>query len=199
MLEWKCFIVLIKDTFFLFIFSDLEPSQYFCIWPKAIVWLYKSPRCNANQIKSLIILAVIRRSVWWLSGAHIHVIVLRQHSSLRRNVAAMASRWQHCVQFDRSEIWTSDLQLQRRTCYCSTNWPVPRCRTYFIITRSYVLHHCLWCPNTIQYNDKSDSENRAVLADARSFSEKFCSSVTVRIVLNWTLIIYQKACIFTFM
>ena len=40
----------------------------------------------------------------------------RLHSSFWRNVAAVASRWQHCVRFDRPEIWTSDLPLQRRTC-----------------------------------------------------------------------------------
>ena len=28
------------------------------------------------------------------------------HSSFPKNVAAVASRWQHCVQFDRREIWT---------------------------------------------------------------------------------------------
>ena len=41
----------------------------------------------------------------------------RQHSSFRRNVAAVASRWQHCIQFDRPKIITSYLPLQRRTCY----------------------------------------------------------------------------------
>ena len=36
------------------------------------------------------------------------------------NVAALASRWQHCVQFDRPEIWTSVLPLrQRQTRYRS--------------------------------------------------------------------------------
>ena len=45
----------------------------------------------------------------------------RLHSSFWRNVAAVASRWQHCVRFDRPEIWTSDLPLQRRTCCRLTN------------------------------------------------------------------------------
>ena len=36
----------------------------------------------------------------------------------------MASHWQHCVRFDRPEIWTSDLPLQGQTRYRSTNWPV---------------------------------------------------------------------------
>ena len=36
--------------------------------------------------------------------AHLRVIAPGQHSSLRRNVASVASRWQHCVQFDGPEI-----------------------------------------------------------------------------------------------
>ena len=35
------------------------------------------------------------------------------------------SHWQHCVQFNRSEIRTSDLPLQRRTRNRSSNCPVP--------------------------------------------------------------------------
>ena len=38
-----------------------------------------------------------------------------QSSFFRRNVAAVASRWQHCVRLDRLKICTSDLQVQRRT------------------------------------------------------------------------------------
>ena len=41
-----------------------------------------------------------------------------QHSFFRKNAAAVASRWQHCVRFD------SDLPLRRRTRFRSTNWPV---------------------------------------------------------------------------
>ena len=44
-----------------------------------------------------------------------------EHNSFGRNVATMVSRWQRCVRFDRPEIWTSDLPLQRRTRYRSTN------------------------------------------------------------------------------
>ena len=47
------------------------------------------------------------------------------HCSFRRNVIAVASRWQHCLRFERPEIWTwLDLPLQRRMGYCSTTWPV---------------------------------------------------------------------------
>ena len=78
------------------------------------------------QIKSNLsfILAVVRRSVKRVCGAHLRVTAPGQHSSFRRNVAAVASCWQHCVRFDRPEIRTSDLPLQRRTRYRSTNWPV---------------------------------------------------------------------------
>ena len=47
-----------------------------------------------------------------------------QHSSFRRTVPAVTRRWQHCVQFDRPEIRSSDLPLERRTRYSSTNLPV---------------------------------------------------------------------------
>ena len=43
---------------------------------------------------------------------------------LSKKCRSGGSRWQHCVRFDRPEIWTSDLPLQRRTRYRSTNWPV---------------------------------------------------------------------------
>ena len=79
-----------------------------------------------NQIKilSCIILAGLRQSVYRVGKAHLRIIAPGQHSSFRRNVAEVASRWQHCVRFDRPKIWTSDLPLQRRTRYRSTNWTV---------------------------------------------------------------------------
>ena len=55
------------------------------------------------------------------AGPIIRVIAPGQHSSIWWNVE---SRWQHCVRFDRPEIWTSDLPFQRRTRYRSTNLPV---------------------------------------------------------------------------
>ena len=57
-----------------------------------------------KKIKSFIILAVIRQSVQRVGGAHLRVIAPGQHSSFRRNVAAVASHWQHYVRFDRSKI-----------------------------------------------------------------------------------------------
>ena len=58
-------------------------------------------------------------------GVHLRVIVPGQHSSFR-NVTAVASRLQHCVWFDRPEIWTLDLPLQGRTSYrfinCATTF-----------------------------------------------------------------------------
>ena len=54
--------------------------------------------------------------------AHLRVIAPGQHSFFRRNVSAMASRLQHCVQFDRLEIWTSDLPLQIRALPLDQFW-----------------------------------------------------------------------------
>ena len=42
---------------------------------------------------------------------HLHVIVPRQHSFFRKTVAVAASRWQHWVQRDQPEIWTSHLSV----------------------------------------------------------------------------------------
>ena len=67
---------------------------------------------------------VLRRTVLRVGGAHFLVITPEQHSFFQRNVAAVASCWQLCFWFDRPEIWTSDLLLQRRARYRSTNWPV---------------------------------------------------------------------------
>ena len=36
--------------------------------------------------------------------AYLRVVAPGQHSSFRRKVAAVASRWQHCVRFDWPEI-----------------------------------------------------------------------------------------------
>ena len=54
----------------------------------------------------------------------------RATQSFRRNFASMyqyfcrkASRWEHCVRFDRPEIWISDLPLQRRTRYIRPTGP----------------------------------------------------------------------------
>ena len=49
------------------------------------------------RIKSFIILAVLRRSVQQVDGAHLPVIAPRQHSFFRRNVTAVPSHWQYCV------------------------------------------------------------------------------------------------------
>ena len=43
-------------------------------------------------------------------GAHLRVISPAVITSLNY-VAAVVNRWQHCVQFDRPEIWTSNLPL----------------------------------------------------------------------------------------
>ena len=74
---------------------------------------------NFNQIKSsFIILPVSRLSVYVTSlGGLFPRHCSRHHSSFLQ-------RWQHCVQFDRPEISTSDLSLPKRTHCRSTNWLV---------------------------------------------------------------------------
>ena len=74
------------------------------------------------KIKPFIILAVLRHNVKQICPVRFYVFAPEQHSFFRRHAGAVASRWQHCVSFDRPEIWTSDLPLQRRTRYQSTNW-----------------------------------------------------------------------------
>ena len=56
------------------------------------------------QIKSFIILAVLGQSVQRVGGAYLCVIAPKQHTFFRKNVAAVASRWQHCVRFDEPRI-----------------------------------------------------------------------------------------------
>ena len=74
---------------------------------------------NSNQIFYYARCITPKRVTTWRSPTPRHCIYGKH--SLFRNVATVASRWQHCVRFDRPEIWTSDLPLQRRTCYHSTN------------------------------------------------------------------------------
>ena len=52
---------------------------------------------NVLQIKPINILAVLRRNVSGICGAHLRVIVPGQHSFFQGNVAAVANRWQPCV------------------------------------------------------------------------------------------------------
>ena len=55
----------------------------------AILLIYELE--NQNQIKSFIILAVIRQSLLRVGGAHLHVIAPGQHISFPKNVAAVES------------------------------------------------------------------------------------------------------------
>ena len=72
----------------------------------------------------------------------------------QRNVVAVASRWQHCVRFDRPDIWTSDLSLQRRRRFRSTNWQgignvfVPFKESFWTIS-----FRLFTAPKNIQFNN----------------------------------------------
>ena len=52
---------------------------------------------------------VLLHSLYWAKRVtswrgQLRAIASEQDNSFRRNVAAVASRWQHCVQFDRPKI-----------------------------------------------------------------------------------------------
>ena len=75
------------------------PSKTFLLW----IWLQCFVGASFRN-KPFIVLAVFRRNVQRVCEAHLHVSAPGKHSSFRRNAAAVASRWQHCVQLDQPEI-----------------------------------------------------------------------------------------------
>ena len=85
----------------------------------------KHLKAQIKSIKSFLSTCCItpKRVTSW-RGPSLPHCTCEQLGFFRRNAAAVASRWQHCVQFDRPEVWNSDLPLQKRTRYRSTNWPV---------------------------------------------------------------------------
>ena len=115
---------------------------------KVAVWLegQKIPSlCNSvyqNQKSNLSLYSLYYAEACnELAGLHLRVIAPGQHSFFRRNVAAVASCWQHCVRFDRLKIWTSKLPPQKRTWYRLTNWPVNLvCKDAITITVVYTFY-----------------------------------------------------------
>ena len=93
-------------------------------------------RQRINQIRSFILLAKYAKACNVMVGPSLRHCTW-QHSSFWRNFAVVLSHWQPCVRFDWLEIWTSDLLLQRRTCYCSTNQPVQSKNVKIIL-------HCIY-------------------------------------------------------
>ena len=76
-----------------------------------------------NYLQNLSLYWCIMSKHLWHTEFHLCVIApAAQHSSFRRNVAAVVSHWLHCVRFYLLEIWASDLLIQRQVCYCSTIW-----------------------------------------------------------------------------
>ena len=67
----------------------------------------------------------------------------------------MTSSWQHSVWFDRSEIWTVYLPLQRRKRYRSTNWPVSK-----LLEKQYFMENLILFPFNI--NDSKPRQNEQV-------------------------------------
>ena len=72
-----------------------QPPILFLSYFPGTISLKNEIHSNQNQI--FIILAVLRWSVWRFCAAHLRVIAPGQHSLFWRNVAAVASRWQHCA------------------------------------------------------------------------------------------------------
>ena len=62
----------------------------------------------------------------------------------KKYVAAAAGRWQRRIRFDRSEIWTADLPLQRQTRYRSTNLWVPNnCNISLFLLILIIMFTCM--------------------------------------------------------
>ena len=73
-----------------------------------------------KQAKTKILSVVMLKRVASLRSSFTRLYArATQLQPFRRNVAAVASRWQHCIRFDRTKNWTSDLPLQRRISYRS--------------------------------------------------------------------------------
>ena len=70
--------------------------------------LQKPQKLFLFLVKSSVILGVIRRNLYLVDEAHLRVIAPGKHSSFQKNVAAISSRWQHCLRFDRSQIFTPE-------------------------------------------------------------------------------------------
>ena len=95
-------------------------------WVTQTCYTHRCNTASARKIKSFIILAVYAEACNEFVG-HISASLRPGNTApFEENVPAVAGRWQHCVRFDRPEIWTSDLPLQRRT-HRITARPTGRC------------------------------------------------------------------------
>ena len=129
--------------------------------PKRKVAIYTTPSWQPSPLRWWVSIACIFwPSGWSLSLSYLSVysmyyagacneftrfisVSLRPgNTTLRRNVAAVASHRHHCDRFDQPKIWTSDLLLQRRTHYHSTSWlvasvsyPINKTRGWFYASR----------------------------------------------------------------
>ena len=75
---------------------------------------YLEPKCRIIYQIFVYARCITPKRVTSLRG-RFHVTAPGQHSFFRRIVATVGSRWQKRVWFDRPEIWTRDLPLQRGT------------------------------------------------------------------------------------
>ena len=56
--------------------------------------------------------------------ADLRVIAPGQHSLFQTNIAAVASRWQHCVRFDRPEFESQTSRSRDERVTARLTWPV---------------------------------------------------------------------------
>ena len=79
-------------TVVLKLIEGTEPRKFYSDIHQTLRWKLKY-----SQIKSFIILTVLRRSVLRVFAARLRVIAPGHRSFFQENVTAVASRWQHCV------------------------------------------------------------------------------------------------------
>ena len=98
-----------------------QTKSFIIRWPNLLLYEIQRSTIKPNL---LLYSQITPKPVTSLRGLSPRYCARAPLSSFRRNVAAVASCWQHCVRLYWLEIWTSDLPLQKRTRYRSTNWPV---------------------------------------------------------------------------
>ena len=100
--------------------------------------------CKSNQIFHYTRCILPKRVTRLASPSPFHCARATQLLS-KKCSSRVASRWQHYVRFERPEIWTSHLPLQKRTRYRSTNWPIPvivyKCLNALQILNMYSILH----------------------------------------------------------
>ena len=88
-------------------FIDFVSAFLFCYKPvffKFHVIFFNLKSFKSMTYQSFHYTCFITRSVERVCGAYLRVTAPGRLSSFQRNIAAVASRWEHCVRFDRPGI-----------------------------------------------------------------------------------------------